>query len=121
VDDETDSRVLVESALRGAGARVATADSASTALEYLANHPVDAIVSDIAMPGEDGLAFMRRVRALPANLGGRVPAMALSAYARAEDASRAKNAGFQSHMAKPANIDALVQRVAALLAMASRR
>jgi PAS domain S-box-containing protein len=120
VDDETDSRVLVESALRGAGARVATADSASSALDYVASHHVDAIVSDIAMPGEDGLAFVRRLRALPASHGGEVPALALSAYARVEDASRAKHAGFQSHMAKPADIDALIESVAALLSLRPR-
>jgi PAS domain S-box-containing protein len=115
VDDEEDSRALVENALRDAGARVATADSARAALEYVARHPVDVIVSDIAMPGEDGLTLMRRLRALPAAQGGRVPALALSAYARAEDASRAKQAGFQSLIAKPADIDALVRAVAAVL------
>jgi CheY-like chemotaxis protein len=59
------------------------------------------IVSDIGMPGEDGYALIRKIRALPVDHGARTPALALTAYARAEDAQRAFAAGFQAHLTKP--------------------
>jgi CheY-like chemotaxis protein len=74
------------------------------------------IVSDIGMPGEDGYDFIRKVRALPESQGGRTPAAALTAFARAEDRTRALRAGFQSHVAKPVESTELTAVVASLAA-----
>jgi PAS domain S-box-containing protein len=101
VDDEEDAREIIAQVLRDAGASVTTAASAAGALESLEAKPPDVIVSDIGMPEVDGYAFMRKVRALAAARGGRTPALALTAYARKEDAREAFAAGFQLHAAKP--------------------
>jgi CheY-like chemotaxis protein len=74
----------------------------------------DMIVSDIGMPGEDGYDFIRRVRALAADEGGRTPAAALTAFARAEDRTRALRAGYQTHVAKPVEPTELTAVVASL-------
>jgi CheY-like chemotaxis protein len=73
------------------------------------------IVSDIGMPEEDGYAFIRRLRALPREQGGRIPAIALTAYARAEDRRKALAAGFQNHAAKPIEPQELVLVIANLV------
>ncbi len=114
VDDDEDSRVLIESALERAGANVASVETARAALALLESRHVDVLVSDIGMPDEDGFALMKRIRALPAASGGAVPAIALTAYARSEDASRALEVGYQRHLSKPADVDELVRSVAAL-------
>jgi PAS domain S-box-containing protein len=101
VDDEEDARVIVERVLRDQGAQVITASSAVEALEAFEGVKPDVIVSDVGMPGMDGYALLRQVRTLPSNRGGRTPAVALTAYARREDAHRAFAAGFQMHATKP--------------------
>jgi CheY-like chemotaxis protein len=74
----------------------------------------DVLLSDIAMPDVSGYSFIQRVRATPADSGGRIPAIALTAYARAEDARRALAAGFQAHVTKPIDADRLVETIAKL-------
>lgn len=109
VDDEDDARELLSEALASYGATVETAASAEECLEVLNRFGPDVLVSDIAMPGEDGYALIRRVRR-----GGRarnVPAVALTAFARPEDVARAKAAGFQKHVAKPVEPKALARTV----------
>jgi signal transduction histidine kinase/CheY-like chemotaxis protein len=101
VDHEEDARTILEQVLRDRGAQVLTAESALQALERLAMERPDVIVSDIGMPEMDGYALLRKVRALPPSEGGRTPALALTAYARREDAQRAFAAGFQMHASKP--------------------
>ena len=103
VDDEQDARDLVKTILESCGAIVTCTASAQAAFELLKAHPPHVLISDIAMPGEDGLSFVRRVRSLPREDGGRTPAVALTAYARLEDRTRALRAGFNSHVAKPVN------------------
>ncbi|WP_394824497.1 ATP-binding protein [Pendulispora albinea] len=115
VDDDEDSRVIVQQALTRAGASVSTADSARAAMDLLKGRRVDVLISDIGMPEEDGFAFIQRIRSLPPNRGGIVPAIALTAYARSEDAARALRVGYQRHLAKPAEVDALVRMVAGLV------
>jgi CheY-like chemotaxis protein len=111
VDDESDARDLVATALEAHGAAVATAPSAAHALELLAHNDYHAIVSDIGMPGVDGYERMRKVRALsPGN--ARIPAIALTAYAREEDRRLALAAGFDAHVAKPVEPFELVRLVA---------
>jgi PAS domain S-box-containing protein len=101
VDDEADARELVQAALEGAGAIVTLASSSAQALEAIRLRKPDVIVSDIGMPDEDGYVFIRKLRELSREAGGRIPAVALTAYARAEDRRKALVAGFQNHAAKP--------------------
>ncbi|MET0794436.1 MAG: ATP-binding protein, partial [Polyangiaceae bacterium] len=112
VDDDEDSRSLLELALDRAGAQVSVADSAATAFAFLAQHELDVLISDIGMPEEDGLSLMRRIRALPTL--GELQAIALTAYAREEDIAQAHAAGFQRHVAKPTDVAALARIVAEL-------
>ncbi len=113
IDDDEDSRFLLQTALERAGAWVRVADSAANAYSYLQGQRVDVVISDIGMPEEDGISLMRRLRALP--IHERLPAVALTAYARGEDVTRALDAGFQRHVAKPANIAELARMVAELV------
>jgi signal transduction histidine kinase/CheY-like chemotaxis protein len=117
VDDDPDARDLMASALSRCGAAVRTAASTADALAEVRRECPDAIVSDIGMPGEDGYAFVRRVRALPPGEGGATPAAALTAYASASDRRAALEAGFQMHVAKPVEPADLLATVAALVAL----
>jgi PAS domain S-box-containing protein len=114
VDDDFDARDLVKRLLEECGAQVATAASSAEAMAMLAGAGYDVLVSDIGMPGEDGHALMRRVRELAPARGGRIPAVALTAYARAEDRVKAIRAGFQMHLAKPVEPAELIAMVASL-------
>ena len=102
VEDEADSREVLEMLLRARGAEVSSAPDASAALDVLDRWRPDVIVSDIAMPGMDGYELMRAVRARPRARGGLVPAVALTAFAGDLHKRMAEAAGFQRHLAKPA-------------------
>jgi CheY-like chemotaxis protein len=115
VDDEADTRELLRVGVGQCGAEVVTAGSALEALEAVAEGRPDLIISDIGMPGEDGYELIRKVRSLPAGRGGKIPAIALTAYARTEDRLRALRAGYQSHIAKPVELAELVAVMASLL------
>ncbi len=121
IDDEPDAREVVGEVLRGRGAEVELAASAAEALERFAASRPDVIVSDIGMPGADGYSLIRKIRALPPDAGGRTPAVALTAYARSEDAQRAFVAGFQMHVAKPIEPARLAIAVANVGGLADRR
>jgi len=101
VDDEDDTREMLHSLLQGCRVDVRLAASAAEALAAVRTEPPDLLLSDIGMPGEDGLSLIAQVRALPPESGGRIPAVALTAYARMEDRARALHAGFDNHVAKP--------------------
>lgn len=101
VDDEADTRELLRAMLETCNARVSTAASADEALLLLQQEKPDLLISDIGMPGEDGYTLIGRVRQLSPELGGRTPAVALTAYSRAEDRTRVLMAGFNSHVPKP--------------------
>jgi signal transduction histidine kinase/CheY-like chemotaxis protein len=116
VDDDPNTREILTEALNTLGAQVTSADCASDALGLLSANGADVIVSDIAMPGEDGFSLIRRIRALPGDLG-RIPAIALSAFARAEDRARALDAGYQMHLAKPVELAELQAELAKLAAL----
>jgi CheY-like chemotaxis protein len=119
VDDEVDTRELIATVLLASGAIVDTAASAESALESLHRSGApDVIVSDIGMPGNDGYELIRRVRALPTESGGRTPAIALTAYARAEERVRALAAGFDEHVAKPVEPPELVRVIGSLAGLA---
>ena len=113
VDDEPDVREMTAEILSGAGATVKTAGSAAEAFEILEREPPHILISDIAMPGEDGYSLLRRVRALPPERGSDVPAIALTAFARPEDLRKAIDAGFQLHIVKPVRPEALFNAVQA--------
>jgi PAS domain S-box-containing protein len=112
VEDEADTRDLLVAALGHSGAEVDPAASASEAMAALRRHRPDVMVCDIGMPGEDGYALLSRVRALAAEDGGLVPAVALTAYARSDDRRRALAAGYQVHLSKPVDPDELISAVA---------
>jgi PAS domain S-box-containing protein len=113
VDDEPDGRSLIERLLRECDATVTTAGSAREAMERVVRERPDVLLSDIGMPTEDGYSLIRRVRAL-AGEKGRIPAIAVTAYARAEDRDKAIQAGYQMHVSKPVEPAKLVEMVAHL-------
>jgi CheY-like chemotaxis protein len=87
--------------LQNCGAKVAAASSVSEALVLLQREHPNVLVSDIGMPEQDGYALIRKLRALPVEKGGKIPAGGLTAYASTEDRGRVLAAGFQKHLAKP--------------------
>src|SRR5262249_2047647 len=115
VEDDVDTGRMVGEVLGERGATVIHVESAAEALAAMTRAIPDVRIGDIGMPGEDGYDLLRRVRALPAEVGGRVPAIALTAFAREEDRHRALDSGFTLHVAKPidpAELAAVVARVA---------
>jgi CheY-like chemotaxis protein len=114
VDDEEEAHTLLQRVLEERGAQVAVATSSEQALVTLQKCRPDVIVSDIAMPGMVGYSLMQSVRTLPPERGGKTPAIALTAYAGAEDSQRAFSAGFQRHLPKPVDLGKLVTLIANL-------
>ena len=115
VDDEADARTTVELVLKQYGAVVVAVESAAEALDALEREPIDALLSDLAMPGEDGFSLIRKVRARASERGARLPAAALSAYVRAEERAEAALAGFDLHLPKPIEPIALAGALERLL------
>ena len=114
VDDETDARELVKRVLEGQGACVTTAASGDEALSVLEAAQPDVVLSDVGMPDMDGYQLIRSIRASDSRVR-RVPAIAVTAFARAEDRKKAMLAGYQSHLSKPFDIAELVIMVAGLV------
>jgi PAS domain S-box-containing protein len=115
IDDDPDARELMGTTLTTYGANVIVAASVPEGLDAVLRHQPDLILTDLAMPGEDGFAFIRKLRNLdPAHLR-RIPAIALTAYVRREDRTRLLDAGYQAHLAKPFDLDELTTTAAALL------
>jgi signal transduction histidine kinase/ActR/RegA family two-component response regulator len=120
VDDEADARTLARRVLEERGAQVVTVSSAAEAMATVNDGRLPSvIVSDIGMPDEDGYDLIKRMRALPGD-AGRVPAIALTALARAEDRNRALSAGYQKHVSKPVDPAELVAVIASLVGRAER-
>jgi PAS domain S-box-containing protein len=101
VDDEADTREFLQAALEQYRARVLSAKSAAEAWQHLQTQKPDVLLSDVGMPDEDGFSLIRRIRSLPLEQGGHIPAAALTAYAREGDRLQALAAGFQMHIPKP--------------------
>jgi CheY-like chemotaxis protein len=114
VEDQPDARDLITRVLEDCGAEAVAASNADDALTLLEAERPDVLVTDIGMPGVDGFALLRRVRALGPARGGRVPAIALTAFARSEDRTRALRAGFLVHVSKPVDPAELVATVASV-------
>jgi signal transduction histidine kinase/CheY-like chemotaxis protein len=115
VDDEHDTREILSVMLTRYGAELRTAGSAAEAMEVFGQWRPDVLVSDIGMPVEDGYVLIKKIRALPPENGADVPAIALTAYASAQDKKTALAAGFQRHLAKPVEPVALAKNVALIL------
>jgi two-component system CheB/CheR fusion protein len=120
VDDEPDARELMKAVLAQCGAEVTVTATARAALEALEKVPFDVLVSDLAMPEDDGYDLISNVRALDAGRGGRIPALALSAYARIEDRAAAMTAGYQQFATKPIEPAELAAAVANLTGRAEK-
>jgi PAS domain S-box-containing protein len=101
VEDDIDARMLIQRFLEMRGAEVRSASSAAEALQEFKATVPDVLVSDIAMPDEDGYSLLRKVRSLPPESGGQIPAIALTGYASAKDKADTFAAGYQAHVAKP--------------------
>jgi signal transduction histidine kinase/FixJ family two-component response regulator len=114
VDDDEATRDLLRTILTECGARVIAVANAAEAIAQLSLQVPAVIVADVGMPEEDGLTMIRRIRQRPPSAGGRVPAVALSAYARVEDREAALGAGFDEFLAKPAMPADIVRVIAAV-------
>jgi PAS domain S-box-containing protein len=114
VDDEPDARELVKRLLEMAGASVSMAASVSEAMECILARRPNVLVCDLAMPGEDGYSLIRWLRVLEGSQESGLPALALSAYARSEDRTKAIRSGFQNHLAKPVEPAELLAVVSSL-------
>ena len=107
IDDNEDARRLLEQALDYCGALVTGFSSAEAALEAMNEYLPTLIISDISMPGMSGLEFTRRLRARPPEKGGRIPAIAVTAYYEDFTAVAARAAGFEAYLTKPINFETL--------------
>jgi CheY-like chemotaxis protein len=116
VDDDPDALELATAILEASGAAVRRCPAASEALSALREWHPDVLVSDIEMPGEDGYALIRRVRALDAAEGGRTPAVALTAYGRTQDRILSLAAGYSMHVPKPVDPGELTAIIASVAA-----
>jgi CheY-like chemotaxis protein len=114
VEDDNDTREVLTLGLSLYGADVVAVSSASDAMKELEKSTPDVMLSDIGLPDEDGLALIRRVRKLSPSRGGRVPAVAVTAFTLRDDAEEATRAGFQRHFRKPVETQDLFGAVAAL-------
>lgn len=115
VEDDVDTREALRVILESEGASIKIAATARECLEALESWQPDVIVSDIGMPGEDGYALIEKVRMLPQEKGGRIPAIALTGYVGAKDSERALSAGYQIYLGKPTQLDDLMQAIASLI------
>ncbi len=119
VDDRPDELELFKTVLRAEGAEVISANSAASALDWLREDPPDVLVSDIAMPEQDGYELIRKMRKLPQAKS--IPAIALTAYARIEDRERALASGFQAYVSKPVEPERLIEVVTRVAQRAGTR
>jgi CheY-like chemotaxis protein len=108
VDDEADTRDLLKQGLEFCGAKVKCVGTATEALDLLISTLPDVLISDIGMPIVDGYELIRQVRDLPPDRGGKVPAVALTAYTRTEDRLQSLRAGYDMHVPKPVELAELV-------------
>jgi CheY-like chemotaxis protein len=120
IEDNLDTRLMVDEVLRHCGAIVTTYESAEIALENLTEFLPTIFICDLSMPGLDGMQFMKRIRALPAERGASTPALAVTAYDAQYAASAAQDAGFNAYLTKPLRLDVLCTVVKELAATAVR-
>lgn len=116
VEDDDDIRFFITTVLEADGATIVAVPSAAAARKILPQLQPDVLISDIGMPDEDGYTLIRKIRALKPDMGGKVLAIALTAYSDSENRIRALEAGFQTHVSKPVDPGELVEIVANLFA-----
>ncbi|CAN5474169.1 hypothetical protein BH10ACI1_BH10ACI1_22220 [soil metagenome] len=124
VEDDPDSRQVLQLVLEQCGAKVTVAESAKDAFDWLTaskNNLPNVIISDLAMPVEDGFSLMSRIRRLPEESGGKIPAIALSAFTAVEKKQKAQVAGFQKYHTKPFEPDALIEDILQVIRTKSSR
>ncbi len=114
IEDEPTARDVIRRLLTLYHANVIVTATAAEGLEQVKTRKLDVIVSDIDMPQMDGYQFIGEVRNLPAHNGGQTPAVALTAFARAEDRTHAINAGFQKYLSKPVDFQELIATIASV-------
>ncbi|HYK21465.1 MAG TPA: response regulator, partial [Pyrinomonadaceae bacterium] len=112
VDDDSDTLALMATALTRRQANVTAVSSAGEAMQAITQKRPDVLVSDIAMPGEDGYGLIQKVRSLENGQSASIPAVAITAYAKEEDRKRALSSGFQIYLAKPVEVTELISVVA---------
>jgi PAS domain S-box-containing protein len=115
VDDDADSREMLQFLLEDSKAQIKTTGSASEALEQFATFKPDVLISDLGMPEMDGYDLIRQIRALPSETGKRTPAIALTGYVSLEEQQRVEDAGFDIHVAKPVDFNKLMETIKRLL------
>ena len=115
VEDDADSLELLAFLFESTGATVRTANLAGVAFDKFQENPPDLLISDIGMPDEDGYSLIQKIRRLPPEKGGNVPAIALTAYAKNEDRLKALSKGFQRHIKKPIEPLDLIRQVSEML------
>lgn len=115
VDDDRNTGEMLTEALQLYGAEVCCAASVAEAHRLMQTCRPHLTISDVGMPEEDGYDFIRKVRALTPEQGGKIPAIALTGYARPEDSARVLAAGYQLFMTKPVDLDRLVSGIEGLL------
>jgi CheY-like chemotaxis protein len=115
VDDQADARMLICRLIEDKGGRCILAESGAEALNIVAQEDVNILISDIGMPDFDGYELIRKIRAMHLSKIRNLPAIALTAYARADDRQRALLAGFQMHVSKPVEPRELIAGIASLL------
>jgi CheY-like chemotaxis protein len=120
VDDQPDARILICRLIEEHGGRCILADSGAQALTIVAQEDVNILISDIGMPDFDGYDLIRKIRAMHDSALRNLPAIALTAYARADDRQRALLAGFQMHVSKPVEPRELVAGIASLLNLSAK-
>jgi len=121
VEDNSDTRLMVDEVLRHCGAVVTTYESAEVALQHLSEFVPMVFVCDLSMPGLDGMQFMKRIRALPPERGASTPALAVTAYDEQYAASAAHDAGFNAYLTKPLRLDVLATVIKELAARSVSR
>ena len=115
VDDQADARILLCRLIEEHGGRCFLGESGADALRLLTEEDVNILISDIGMPDFDGYELIRKIRTMPESTARNLPAIALTAYARADDRQRALLAGFQMHVSKPVEPRELIAGMASLL------
>jgi CheY-like chemotaxis protein len=118
IDDDPTTVELITEVLIQVGADVIECRTTDEALDAIARRRPDALVSDIEMPGQDGYSLIRKLRALSPEQGGKVPAVALTAFGRPEDRVRSLRAGFNIHVTKPVDPAELIAIIASLIGRA---
>jgi CheY-like chemotaxis protein len=121
VEDETDTRDLIRRLIEAHGAQVIMAANAREALDLLAKESPNLLISDIGLPGTDGYELIQRIRELETGGARHIPAVALTAFARSEDRTRALRAGYQVHIAKPVEPSELVATLASFAQLIATR